>query len=402
MTGKKILRYVLFALVVVILGSLAGWYLFLRSQTGTTDALNAARGFGTQSPVGSPFGAGSSDTGGSWASGTSTGSTAQPPQLWHVATTPSAGIGFATSTAGGHLRFAERATGYVFEASPTTGEIARLTNTLMPKLYDAVFASFGRIAARSVDDSGITTFAGIVNTATSSSLTGSVLPKNILELAPDPNSAQIAYLQSSGSGVVGVTSAWDSSKQKQFFNSALPDWRITWLSDGRIVLAQKAADGLAGYAYTLTGGVLRPLLGPLPGLTVLPRAGSSALLYGTSSGGDLELFVRISATTTATRLSIATTADKCAWAPGGALIAYCAVPQTTPGGNFLDAWYRGETHSVDALWRIDAGAGQAQLIFTPDSRAAIDVVHPVVDATGAYIAFMNGADLSPWLLRFNK
>lgn len=405
MTVRKLIRYILFALVVIIFGALAGWYFFLRSQTGITDALNAARGFGTQAPVGSPFGTGSgTDTGGGWTgSGTSTAAT--PPQLWHVSTTPAAGIGFATSSSGVRIRYAERSTGYVFEGNPVNGGIARLTNTLMPKLYEALFGSSGRVLARSFEDGAVTTFAGTVTVATSSSgssFAGTALAKNITEAVFEPNGSQLAYLQTQGTGVVGMSAEWGSSKQKQFFASALPDWHLMWLSGGRIVLAQKAADDLAGYAYSLSGGVLRPLLGPLPGLTVLPKGSSSALLYGTSSGGTLSLFVQLSATTTATRLAIATVADKCAWAPGTTTIAYCGVPQTPPRPGFLGAWYRGEVHPSDAVWRIDAGAGQAQLIFTPDSSAALDIINPVVDETGSYIAFRNGADGSPWVLRLNK
>lgn len=403
MNSQSLLRYALVVLAVVIVGALAGWYFFLKSQTGTTNTLGAARGFNAQTPVGTfP---GNPKFSGAEAGGRSEGvpaSSSAPPQLWHIANTPVGGLGFATSTEGVRLLYAERASGYLFSADPANGGIARLTKSLMPKIYEALFASSGRVIERSLDDTGaITTYAGHIDAATSSSLTGVLLPNNIVALAADPKTARLVFLRKQNGGVVGVVSRWDGSDQKQVFISALPDWRVWWLSDGRTVLAQKAADSLAGYAYVLKNGAVEPLLGPLPGLTVLPRANSPALLYGASSGG-LSLFVRISATTTATRFSIATVADKCVWAPGSSLVAYCAVPQTATGAGFLDSWYRGEAHTSDALWRIDAGAGQAQLVFAPTSDISLDVVNPVMDDGGAYLAFMNAVDDSPWLLRLSK
>ena len=408
MKKRTLILYGLAAVAVVVLGALAGWYFFLRSQTGATQALGAERGFNAQIPAGNG-GIGGTDAGGapgaSDATGTSTATkNIAPPQLWHVAEAPAAGVGFATSTTGSRLRYAERATGYIFEADPSNGGIVRLTNSLMPKTYEAYFAAGNRVIERSVDASGaVTTFAGLIDAqATSTALSGTSLVPGILEVAPDPKNSQLFFLQPQGSGVAGMVSQWNGSKQSRVFSSALPDWNVWWLQDGRMILAQKAADSLAGYAYTLKGGVLNPLLGPLPGLGILPRTGSSALLYSTSSGGRIALFAQTSATTSASRLAVVTLADKCAWAPGQELIAYCAVPQSTPVKGFLDEWYRGEIHSSDALWRIDAGTGQAELMFTPATNVSLDVINPVVDDAGAYIAFINAADGSPWLLRLNK
>jgi hypothetical protein len=401
MNSRTVAMYALATVLVIILGALAGWYFFLRSQTAATVTLGAGRGFGTATPFGS--GPGTPAFSGTAAGGstTSTSSGTQPPQLWHVTESPVAGIGFATSTDGVRVRYAERATGYVFEADPQKGATKRLTNTLMPKVYEAYFASGDRVIERSLDSTGaLTTFAGFLG-ATSSSLTGTSLPKNIQALSPGPKSSQVLYLIQKNGGVAAVQSAWDGSSPKELFSSAL-DWRVSWLSDGRVLLAQKAADSVEGYAYTLKNGALDPLLGPLPGLTLLARSNSSALLYSTSSGG-LALFVQSSASSSpVVRLAIATIADKCLWAPGDGEVAYCAVPQTPPSGNFLDAWYRGEVHSSDALWRIDARSGQAELIFAPSPDVVLDVIDPIMDESGAYIAFRNAVDESPWILRLNK
>jgi hypothetical protein len=300
----------------------------------------------------------------------------------------------------------------VFQADPQTSAIERLTNTLTPKIYQALFTGGGHVIERSIGDSGaITTFAGSFSTSTSSAsnadtavgaLSGSYLQTGIRSMAADPRSDQIFSIVETANGASGVRSQWDGSKAKTLFTSPLVQWNTYWISDGRIILLQAPADGIAGYAYALgSNGTLKQLASGV-GLTVLPRASSTALLYGESGGGTLALFARVASSTTDVRLPIHTVADKCVWAPGVALIAYCAVPQVAPVGNFLDNWYRGAAHTADSWWRVDISAGTAQVFFTPDANLSLDVEEPVIDQGGNYIAFLNGADQSLWILRLQK
>ena len=406
MNTKTIIQYVLAGLIVIVLGALGGWYFFLRGQNSSTLSEGAARGFGTGTSPTSPFGA--SGGSGSASSTSQSSNIPQTPQLWHIGTGPASGIAFATTTNGVRVTYVERSTGYVFAADPMSGQNTRLTNTLMPKVYEAVFAPGNHVYERGLDDSGqISTFAGtfpsLMATSSSQALSGSSLTRGIETLALDQKSGQLVYLVTGSSGAAVWRSQLDGTKSKQIYSSVFSDWRLAVLSDSRIILTEKASDGVNGYAYELKGsGVLSSLVGPLPGLTTLPRGNSSAILFGASSGTGLSLFAQASASSSAVKLSVRTVADKCVWAPGNALIAYCAVPQSPSTGAFLDAWYRGEVHPTDAIWRIDVGAGQSQLFFTPEGNTSLDVVNPVMDDNGTYIAFLNGVDRSPWLLRLNK
>ena len=397
---RTILRYALLVLLVAALGTLAGWYVFLRSQTKATQSLDSARGF-TEGAV-SPFstGAGGSDY---TVASSAPATTQKPPQLWHIATAPAAGIGFATTTTGVRARYAERATGYIFDADPASSQTARLTNTLTPKTYEASFAGGDRVLERGLDASGdVTTFAGYILNGTTTSVSGVDLPRGIESVAANPVAQQVVYLAAQAGTEEVISANWDGSKPKNLFGLTVPGWRLSLLSDGRIILAQKAVDGLLGYAYVLKGGALTEVAPALPGLTVLPRSNSDAMLYGLSSGAGPELFVQLSATTSAVQLPIHTVADKCVWAPGPSPVAYCAVPQHVPTGGFLDAWYRGELHTSDIWWKVDARTGQAQQIFSPPSNVSLDVVDPVMDDTGLYVAFLNNTDRSPWLLRLEQ
>ena len=227
-------------------------------------------------------------------------------------------------------------------------------------------------------------------------------------MSAHPRSGALFYLVKDSEGIAGVSADWNGEKRKTIFSSAIMSWRPTVLEDGRIILVQAAADSVPGYAYTLQmNGALLPLLGPLPGLTarVRPASGtgtSSAVLWGQSVRGVMSLFVRVASNATAVELPIKTIADKCAWAPGRDLVAYCGVPQGSAGQNFLDDWYRGAAHSSDALWRIDASAGTAEMVYAPSSSASIDIENMAVDSGGNYITFTNAVDKSPWIFRITK
>lgn len=396
--NRTVITYLLIAIAVVVLGALAGWYFFLRSQGAAVASLKSGLGLGTQAPFGIPVGTSPAAE----QSGAVSGSTSAPPQMWRVATAPVAGFTFATSTEGAVVRYVERATGYVFEANLKTGAISRLTNMLMPKIYEAYLTADGRVVERSVSEGAITTFAGTFENTASSTLAGSSLQNNIYALAPSPDTARMFSIVAKGRGVSGVVSNWDGSGQKEVFSSAVPGWRAQWLPDGRIVVVQKAVDSLPGYAYSIRGNTVSSLLEDIPGLTLLPRSDSGALLYGTSLGGALSLYVQQSATTSAVRLPLTTLADKCAWMPGRALIAYCGVPQSSPASDFLDRWYRGEVHQADTLWRIDASSGRVEQAFAPAANSPVDIDLVAVDQSGAYLGFVNSADLSLWVLRFEK
>lgn len=416
MKMRTVLEFSLAALIVVSLGALSGWYFFLRGEIRSTVAQDSARGFGAEAPtfggaLGSAYQNALSAVFGAPESGSADAN--NPARLWQVDRAPVAGAGFVQTEKGARLYFAERGSGYIFSADLGAQTVARLSNTLMPKTYEAFFGKSGAVVERSLDEGGaVTTFAGSLATSSSAddlhALSGGLLAKGIERIAVSPASDEIFYLVRESGAVVGIRARHDGSGQKRIFASGIGGWQVEWLPDGRIVLLQDPADGVPGYAYELKNAGVSALIGGLPGLTVLPRASSTALLYSTSGGGGIALFSRVSASSSAMQLPIKTVAEKCVWSPagqsppggaGGSLVAYCAVPQTSPVGGFLNAWYKGQTHPADAWWRVDASAGTASILFAPPSNLALDVKNPVMDERGGYIAFVNNADLSLWLLR---
>lgn len=420
------------AILVAIVGGLAGWYFYLRTHESAIRSADSARGFTTGGGLiggmsGNTGNILSGDSGVSLPGGITPGSVfsvigmngtsseeanpdaratstqIQTPRLWHVAKTPVAGFGFTTVDGTLTLRYAERATGNVFSADPISGTIQRLTNTLMPKTAQAYFAG-GAVIERSLGDGVLTTFSGVVGrNATTSALVGVTLADDISFLSIDPATASLFYLRPTAAGTIGTVSKADGSAGTQVFSSLLSSWKPI-IVPGHLVVEELSSDGVPGYAYEIgKGGTLSEIVGDVPGLQVLPRASSTALLWSSAGPGGISLYARAAASSSDQKLSLKTIADKCVWAPAGgasSIFAYCAVPRTLPPAGFLDLWHQGAYRSDDAWWQIDVGAGASQALYATEESP--DVHDPQIDPSGRFIGFIDGRDSSLWVLRIVK
>lgn len=408
---NSIIQFTLVALLVVIIGGSAGWYFFIKNKTVQTATEITARGDTGDASFSGEVGSTYQNISGD--SGTTTSEVGKrAPRLWHATRTPIAGFGFGP--AGASVYIAERATGNILRADPNTSTILRLTNTLFPKVRDAMFSRSGDVILRTTNEQGaVTTFAAsistttvITSTSTPNVLEGTYLPQDIVAIdAPNyqVSSKGIFYIAKlSEGGSIGVSSGWKGTNAKKLFTSPLSQWRAQALSDGRVVLVQNASDNVSGYSFMVSpAGVMHPLVSNLNGLTVRYHDTADAYLYGTSEEGRLSLFVKTDGGTP-TKLTIETTADKCVWAPGAGLIAYCAVPVEIPTDTFLTEWYEGATHTQDVWWRVEAATGVVTRFFVPDTRTVFDVEEPSIDETGSYIGWRDAADKSLWLLRISE
>lgn len=408
---NKIIQFVLAALIVSILGGFAGYYFFIKNKTQqaqqTVEGIGNDDATGFAGQVGSTYQNIASDTG-----TTSAEVGRRAPRLWQVTKTPVAGFGFGAS--GAYLFIAERATGNILRADPSTASIVRLTNTLLPKVHEALFSRSGDVVLRTTNDDGvITSFAATIATTTVSTSTstpnvleGTYLPQNIVAIdAPNnqPASNGLFFLTHvADGGSLGVSSTWKGASVKKLFTSPLYQWRAQALVDGRVILTQAAADDVPGYAFIVSAsGTQKPLIVDVPGLSVRYHDTSDAYLYSSSQNGKIMLFVKVGGSK-AVELPISTIAEKCVWAPGVGLIAYCAVPATAPTGQFLNKWYQGAVHTADVWWKIQANEGTAERFFVTDTRTHLDVEDPQIDEAGLNIGFRNAADKSLWVLRISE
>ncbi len=472
MDWSRVFKYAAIALVVILFLVLSSWYIYLRNETSTIEGAAEGRGFSEGTPLpssslGSMFGniAGfrnsddpvsgetlvvESDVGlsgtirsfisrlfgrqsqsreGGVSNFSSTVKNAfsdlvsglvpeneapvppRPPRLWHAQKTPISGFGFLEN-ASTTLRFMERSTGHLFDINPETGTVRRITNTLIPKAYEASFANDGSVIARVMDGETAVVFFGIVGTSatgTPATLALTDLGESVIEIIPSRTAREFIALIPEADGFALIQSGWRGEKPRRLAETTLQGWRLHSTRE-KVIMSQDPASTIPGYAYVVgTNGTLSPLARGIPGLTILPHDSSDALLIGSDNGS---VFLSARTATSSKALPIRTIADKCVWAPSskkategkpGSLIAYCAVPESIASTRFIDEWYRGTYHTEDSWWKVDAGAGTAELLISPRSEMSIslDVSSPKIDDGGNYLAFMNRLDQSLWVLRIS-
>jgi hypothetical protein len=246
----------------------------------------------------------------------------------------------------------------------------------------------------------------VTSTSTSKVLDGIYLQENIVSIGVtnhQKTSDGIFFIARNPDGsAVGATATWKGLSQKKLFTTAMTQWRSQRLADGRIIITQNPSDGVSGYSFAVnSAGVMKSVVADQPGLTVLFHDTSGAYLYSTSNNGELELYVQ-SGNGEVAKLPIATTADKCVWAPGIGLIAYCAVPQPVSDTLFLQHWFQGVAHTSDAIWKIEAASATVERFFTTDTNVSVDAEDLAMDETGSYIGFRDASDKSLWMLRVQE
>lgn len=424
---ERIFTYIGIAAIILLLFGLGGWYLFLRNERTAVEGEAAARGFaiGIPSFLGSR-GSTAANTSGDPASPEITGNTnsafsrllgfGQPaaleaeitpqtgvqsqetraPRFWRVTSAPVAGMAFSATSS--RLRYVERASGHIFEADPFTGEVARLTNTLTPRVYEASLGGGSSVVLRTIEDGSATTFGGTISTTTQNGLAElkvTNLGTAMGDIVSYTNSPEILMVAPTGDTAHLIRSRVDGSSPKQLFTLPGGDFRIQLIGES-ILLTERAASGVPGSAFR-AASTLIPLVMNVPGLTTRAQAKTEHMLYSSDDGTQLRLYTKIS-NANPKEVPLATVAEKCAWAPTGTT-AYCAAPQGILPKQFLDTWYRGETHTSDVWYTVDTAAAKVGTLFRIDSSYAMDVENPSVDPTGKYIAFQNARDKSLWVLR---
>src|SRR3989338_3049366 len=235
MNTSTALRYTSVAAIVVILGALTFWYFFVQAKQEKVAREDAARGAGLAPPsLGSIVGSTYENIVSSLSTlvGGDSGRRSEAlPRLSQVGKTPTAGLGFVGTASSTRLRFVERSTGYIFDVDPKTGALERLTNTLIPYVYEAIVAKKGVILRGADDTNEILTVMGTISASSSASsntypLVQRALPNDIRAMATSPAGDEIVYINGGERVFTGTRVTWDGAKPQQLFSSNLSGWDI--------------------------------------------------------------------------------------------------------------------------------------------------------------------------------
>ena len=335
------------------------------------------------------------------------------PRLRQISSVPTAG-GTIFSRAGiTAIRYLERGTGNVYEAMATSSGKTRITNTTIPKVYEAVWtANPDEVLLRYLDEAEIIqTFIGKVSkkapvqspNASPSALAGSYLQNNISELAVSPKKDKIFYLTASGSWARGIIANPDGAKRVEIFSNPLRGWLASWPGLNTVALNTKPSAGEPGHIYFLNtaSGALSKVIGGIAGLTTLVRPDTEALIYSASSDNSVSLSAFEMKNRVNRPFNFRTFPEKCLWSGLEKTIVYCGVPASLPAASYPDAWYQGLVSFRDEIWKIDTASGTGEVIVkSADSdNPGFDVTNLALDPKENYLIFINKNDLTLWALR---
>ena len=411
MSQKKLITWVI---IVAILILIIGIYLVFFTSPGTQPTTN------TQTPY-SPFGnyAGSSSSTpttpsqntntGSNGSGSTYINNATSP-LVKISTTPIAGaevfdrkIGVSTTTVS-VVRYMDRATGHTMEYNRSTSMLSASSNTTIPTIYRAfwsgntVLAQFLEQNTRNV----VRTFSGTLpaSTTPSTQLTGVFLGNNISTLAISPKGDQVFTIPT-GDSAIGSISSLNGTKKTSILNFPFNEWTAEWPSASTITLTTKPSFSSPGFMYFLTtSGTMTKALGNIAGLTTRTSPNLGYTIYSTSLTGGLATSVHdFTKNTDLTFNGSATLPEKCVWSKLVKTIAYCAVPQNVPMGNYPDDWYQGNISFTDNIYKIDLSIPSVRLIYNLPTSQNIDVINPFLDTKEENLYFTNKNDYFLWGLK---
>ncbi|PIR86586.1 hypothetical protein COU13_00080 [Candidatus Kaiserbacteria bacterium CG10_big_fil_rev_8_21_14_0_10_43_70] len=422
MFRKSIVWAVGGGIIFAILLLLLGWFLFVRGQNSEIEKNLEGRGFGTNIPVfeGEGFGSTNQNIKDALLSGfglftnssneqNDEGAEKILPRLWNPSSIPSAGIsimGVATST---KIQFVERPSGNVFEANLTEGNVNRISNTLIPNVYQAFWGGEGVLVMQHLDENGdIATFLGSIIKPTASStenaigtFSGSYLEPDITSVSTDMESKKIFYIVKTINGAVGITTGGKENDSKRIFTSRTSGWRSNILNPDAILLFQNASEAVEGSAFVLDGKGNRTLIkNNVRGLIITISPDEKSLLYNNIVSDRITLLSQ-SEGSVEREVPLSTFAEKCVFSPQDSSIAYCAVPRGIPDEPMPDAWYRGEVHFSDDWWIVNLENGSVEQLISPESeyKVTIDVINPQINEDGTHIVFLDAYTRTPWVLR---
>jgi hypothetical protein len=311
------------------------------------------------------------------------------------------------------VRFIERATGHIYETGLNESEIRRISNTTIPKIYNALWsadASSLVLQFLKEDNNTIQTFVAklAVNQATSTKISASViqgvsLGENLKGVVASNDKNNVLFLVSDIDGVSGITSRFDGNLKKKVFGVSAKEWQISWPTADLISMTTKPNARINGFSYLVNKntGLFNKIAENIPGLTVSINKDASYALIGKGGLSSTNISVLNLKTGAVAEIETKTLPEKCIWSVQNPSTAYCAVPNYIPTVPYPDSWYQGLVSFSDSLWKIDASKGSASLIrnFQEEDKKDLDIVGMEITKNEQYLLFLNKTDLSYWSLK---
>jgi len=307
----------------------------------------------------------------------------------------------------GKVSYVDRATGNIYEINPDGKERNRVSNTTIPKIFDAEFSYSGDnflLRYLTTDDNieSVRNFlAGLVGenaTSTALSVEGVFFPADISSVAISPEEDKIFYTYKQGERTIGVTTDFENKNKKQIFSSPFSEWNASWSSKNTITLLTKPSGMADGFFYSLDAktGKFTKILGDIKGLSAIMDKSGENVLYNRGGQNTVKAGVYNIKNGEFSEFPLSTLAEKCVFSYDDSYV-YCSVPSTLPTALYPDDWYQGLISFSDLIWKINLVDGNTELLAgTSDNFDAIGLF---LSSSEDYLFFTNKKDASLWSLK---
>lgn len=330
------------------------------------------------------------------------------PILRQLTTTPVAGAVLGGRSGTALVRYTDRATGNSMEIPAEGGTARRITNTTIPKVYEALWAKNGQsVVLRYLKEDGetIETFLGAVKSGTSGGegeLVGSFLPSNITAISGAPDGSELFYIREDNDGAVGVRTDFVGKTRAALWRSTLREWLPISIGTTYISILSKPSALAEGMLRVLNRNTEKETV-PLRnifGLTALPNKSLTKILYSESANNTFTLRALDVKSGGARTLFETTAPEKCVFLKNDT-DAYCAVPKTIPIASYPDAWYQGIVSFQDDVWKLNADNKGDKFIspISEEAATAIDAINLSLSSDEKFLIFMNKTDGTLWSLQ---
>ena len=323
-------------------------------------------------------------------------------RLRKISETPTAGfVVFKNKDKEVTVRYTERATGHIFEASTVRPTVKRISNTTIPRIYESVWVNSEESVMRYLDeDNNIKSFyAKVIKNDADSTAEGKTegvfLRDNIKDVLLYGKKIINIYNEAGFSQF--VISDTDGRNSFEIYRYPLEGWLVQSPKTGMIALTTKPTYDNFGYLYFLdiNSKEKTKILSKVVGLTTLTSNDASKVLFAEKiklSSYDVSAKEK-------NKMDVDTLPEKCVWFKNS-INAICGIPKSSIGAKYPDDWYQGIFSFSDDIYMLNVDEGLSDFIISPEefSGESIDIIKPTLDTDEKFLFFINKKDQSLWSL----
>lgn len=330
-------------------------------------------------------------------------------RLRKLSAEPVSGAGTLDVKAGTVVRYIEKATGHIYEVELFSPRQGRISNTTIPKAYDAIWGNNNNsLIARYLrdDDYTVDTFSLTVketSTSTENTISGIAFPGNISDVSVFGSS--VFYIEQNTSFTNGYISNFSGGNKKLIWNSPIKELNSQYVNSRTVALTTKPYEGSSGLLFFVdtSNGSSRKILGNIYGFSTYVNPTATDVLYS-EVGENLQMKIYNIKNKTSEELTPSTFPEKCVWSKKDNNIFYCFVPKQSIENNYLTEWYRGNIQFDDDLWKYDIKNKSSTVVssISIESGELMDAIKPILSENEQFLVFINKRDNSLWSLDLTK